>query len=162
MTRLAHQPGDYDLRGRDYETELCGQITDTIIDADRLASIEHKNGFPNFAIYRLVLAQDRQYLPAVRQWWVLFSIEWCRNQMRGGYDEDVAVNAAWDSLARVVAPNKALHPSRSAVAGMLGVDDESFRYLSGNLEKILLASIDLYWDWLQVSYRVTRLLERKC
>lgn len=153
--------GDYDLRGQDYETQLVGPITDAIIDADRLARLEHRNGFPNFALYRLILAGDRAYLTVVRQWWVLFAIEWCRNNMRHGFDEDVAVHAAWDSLARVMEPRRDAHPSRSEVAASLGVDDESFNHATRTLQSILNAALMAYWLWLQVSYRVVKIRERE-
>src|SRR5690606_30579222 len=112
--------GDYDLRGRDYETELVGPITDAIIDADRLARAEHRNGFPNFALYRLVMCGDRAYLKHVRHWWVLFAIEWCRNRMRGSFSEELATIAAWDSLQRVMDPARPIL-SGPEVAESLGV-----------------------------------------
>lgn len=150
---------DYALRGRDYETELVGPITDTIIDADRLARIEHCNGFPNFALYRLIYAGDRRYFGQVRQWWVMFSVEWCRGHT--GLDLDTAVNAAWDSLIRVVEPRRELHPSMTEVADALGCDKKSFIRASRNLQMILRTALAVYWDWLVASYCVIRAKERR-
>lgn len=150
---------DFDTRGQDYETQLVGRITDTIIDADRLARLEHRNGFPNFAMYRLVLAGDRAYLPSVRQWWVLFSIEWCRNHMRGAYSEELATIAAWDSLQRTMDPPRPILAAPE-VADSLGVQCKDYVRVRDNLAAILSAALRVYWDWMNVTYRVVRRTER--
>ncbi|MHC9085356.1 hypothetical protein ACYX7E_09990 [Luteimonas sp. RIT-PG2_3] len=152
--------GDYDLRGVDFETQLCGQITDTIIDADRLARLEHNNGFPNFALYRLVLAGDRQYLPAVRKWWVLFALEWCRTNMRSGYSEELATVAAWDSLQRAMDPSRPILVA-DEVAADLGVSLPTYLRARQNLSQVLGAVISSYWAWLQTTYRVVKAAERR-
>jgi len=151
---------DYTLRGRDYETELVGPITDAIIDADRLARAEHRNGFPNFALYRVVLCRDRLYLPLVRQWWVLFSIEWCRNRMRGSFSEELATVAAWDSLQRVMDPVRPILPGPEA-ADSLGVHCRDYTRVRDGLVAILYAAVGEYWNWLGITYRVVRRLERE-
>ena len=152
--------GDWDKRGADVETRLVGPITETIIDAARLARLEHRNGFPNFAMYRLVLCGDRQYLPAVRQWWVLFAIEWCRNHMRSGYSEELATVAAWDSLQRVIDPARPILAAEHA-ADDLGVKLDTYLRARNNLRAILSAAIMVYWDWMQATYRIVRAMERK-
>lgn len=151
---------DYDLRGRDYETDLIGPIHDGIIDADRLAGLDHRNGFPNFALYRLVLAGDRLYLPHVRRWWVLFSLEWCRSHMRGGFSEELATIAAWDSLQRVMEPARPLIPAAEA-AEALGVDLETYTRARNSLRMILQAALDTYWTLLCGTYRIVAYLERR-
>lgn len=154
------EPPDYDKRGKDIETRLVGPINGTIIDAARLADQEHRNGFPNFAMYRLVLAGDRSYLPLVRQWWVLFSIEWCKQRMTRGYSEELATMAAWDSLQRAMDP---AHPILVAdeVAASLGVSRNTYLTARKNLSAILGAALKTYWEWMEISYRVVRKLERK-
>lgn len=149
----------YDIRGKDIETRLVGEITDTVIDAARLADQEHRNGFPNFPMYRLILAGDRSYLPLVRQWWVLFSIEWCRQKMRSGYSEELAAIAAMDTLQRAMDP---VHPILVAdeVAGDLGVSRNTYLFARKNLSSILGAAVKVYWEWMEISYRVVRKLER--
>lgn len=150
---------DYDLRGQDYETQLVGPITDSIIDADRLARLEHRNGFPNFALYRLVLAGDRAYLPSVRQWWVLFAIEWCRGNMRRGFSADLATVAAWDSLQRVMDPKRPIVAADDA-AGALGVELETYTRTRNELRAILAAALSSYWSVMGITYRVVRAAER--
>lgn len=152
--------GDYDLRGRDYETELVGPITDAIIDADRLARLEHRSGFPSFALYRLVIAGDRLYLPYVRQWWVLLSLEWCRSNMRDGFSEELATIAAWDSLQRVMSPGRPLLPAAEA-AEALGVELETYTRVRNKLRAILQAELDAYWTILCGTYRIVAYLERR-
>ena len=151
---------DYDLRGRDYETELLGGISDTIIDADRLARLEHNAGFPSFYLYRLVLVKERAYLRPVRQWWVLFAIEWCRSNMRGGFSEELATVAAWDSLTRVMEP---AHPVFNAqeTADSLGVEVETYTRARNTLRRILQADLDAYWTILCGTYRIVAYLERR-
>ena len=151
--------GDWDLRGRDYETELVGPITDAIIDADRLARAEHRNGFPNFALYRLIMCGDRMYLEHVRHWWVLFAIEWCRNRMRGSFSEDLATIAAWDSLQRVMDPARPIL-SWPEVSESLGVHCRDYVRVRDGLTAILYAAVGEYWNWLGITYRVVRRFER--
>lgn len=152
--------GDWDLRGKDYETQLVGPITDAIIDADRLARLEHRNGFPNFAMYRLILCGERQYLPMVRQWWVLFAIEWCKRKMKRGYSEELATVAAWDTLQRAMDPARPILCADEAAAS-LGVSRNTYLYARNSLGAILGAALKSYWEWLEISYRIVRKLERK-
>lgn len=151
---------DYDIRGKDIETRLIGPITDTLVDAARLADSEHQNGFPNFAMYRLILCGDRQYLPLMRQWWVLFAIEWCKQKMRRGYSEELATVAAWDALQRAMDPARPLLCA-DEVAASLGVPRNTYLYARKNLGAILGAALKVYWEWLEISYRIVRKLERK-
>ena len=152
--------GDYDVRGQDYETQLVGPITDSIIDADRLARLEHRNGFPNFAMYRLILCGDRAYLPAVRQWWVLFSLEWCRGHMRKGFSEELATIAAWDSLQRVMDPARPILGAAEA-AESCGVELETYTRARNNLREILGAALQVHWNVMCGTYRLVRHFERK-
>lgn len=152
--------GDYDLRGRDYDTELLGQISDTLIDADRLARLDHRSGFPSFAIYRLVIVREDIYMPSVRMWWVLFSLEWCRTHMRGAFSDELATVAAWDSLQRVIAPSRPLL-SAADVAESLGVDLETYTRARNSLRRILEAEVESYWTILCGTYRIAAYLERR-
>lgn len=147
------------LNSLDYETQLIGPITGTIIDADRLARMEYGNGFPNFAMYRLVLAGDRLYMSRVRQWWVLFSIEWCRTHMRKGYSEELATVAAWDSLQRVMDPARPILPASEAAEG-LGVKEDSYRRVRDSLVRVLGAVLRSYWEILGATYRIVKYNER--
>lgn len=154
--------GDYDLRGQDYETQLVGPITDTVIDAARLARAEHDNGFPNFAMFRLILAGDMAYLRPVRQWWVLFSIEWCRSHMGRAYSEELATVAAWDSLQRVLYPRRdEWRLSAQEAADDLGVELETYTRARNSLKSILGAALQVYSNLLCATYRLARHLERK-
>lgn len=159
-TKPAQTGGDWFVRGRDYETELLGPITDTIIDADRLAQLDHRNGMPNFAMYRLILAGDSLYIRSVRQWWVLFSLEWCRAHMRSGFSEELATIAAWDSLQRVMEPAHPLLPA-AEVADSLGVELETYTRARNALRQTLAATLDSYWGLLCGTYRIAVYLERK-
>jgi hypothetical protein len=151
---------DYDLKGRDYETELLGAITDTMIDADRLARLDHRSGLPSFALYRLVIVQERLYLPAVRRFWVLFSLEWCRTNMRSGFSEELAGLAAMDSLQRVMDPAHPILPAEEAASG-LGVDLETYTRARNALRDTLRAELDAYWTILCGTYRIAAYLERR-
>lgn len=152
--------GDYDLRGRDFETELIGQVTDAIIDADRLARLDFKTGMPGFALYRLILARDRFYLAIVRPWWVLFCAEWCRTRMRGAYSEEFAGMVALDSLQREMDPAHPILPAEEA-AEALGVDLETYARARNELRRILSAAVDSYWALLCGTYRIVAYLERR-
>lgn len=150
----------YDIRGKDIETRLVGEITDTVIDAARLADQECRNGFPNFPMYRLILAGDRSYLPLVRQWWVLFAIEWCKQRMRSGYSEELATVAAFDSLQRAMDPTRPILVADD-VARDLGVARDTYLFARKSLSAILGSAVKVYWEWMEISYRVVRALERR-
>ena len=152
--------GDYTVKGRDYDTELVGEITDEVIDADRLCRLEYSNGFPNFAIYRLVLAGDRSYMPIVRPWWELFALEWCRSNMRGGFSPELAVIASWDSLHRVCHPNESHMPAQDA-ADALDVDLETYTRARNSLKAVLGASLAHYWGLLGAMYRIVNAVNKK-
>lgn len=157
---MTQHGGDWDIRGRDYETELLGPVTETIIDADRLARLDHRTGMPCFFMYRLVLAGDGAYMPHVRRWWVLFSLEWCRTHMKSGFSEELATVAAWDSLQRAISPAHPILPADEAAAG-LGVDLETYTRARNALRQIFLAALDSYWSLLCGTYRIASYLERR-
>lgn len=152
--------GDWDLRGLDFETQLVGPITDAIIDADRLVRLDHNNGIPNFFLYRLVLCGDKSYMGAVRQWWQLFALTYCREEMRGAYSEELAVVAAWDSLQRLCEPARPLLNSGETAAD-LGVSLPTYLSIRNSLLAILQAALNVYWIWLTGTYRIVKALERR-
>lgn len=151
---------DYALRGRDYDTELVGPITDDIIDAARLCRVEYENGFPGFPIYRLLLCGDLGYLVPVRQWWVLFSIEWCRRNMRDAFSEELATVAAWDSLQRTMDPVRPIL-SATETAESLGVDKEQYIRARRALHGILGSVLKHYWTAIGAMYRIVVAANRK-
>lgn len=60
--------GDWDLRGRDYETELVGPIRDQVIDADRLVRKRRwRYGMPVWEMYRAAYCGDYNSIVAVKQ-----------------------------------------------------------------------------------------------
>lgn len=157
---LMQQVGDYDLRGRDFDTALIGAVTDSIIDADRLVRIEWRNGFPNWWLYRTVLAGDSLYLTDLRQWAVAFAVAY---GMSGGvkrhaYSDELACIAAWDALAMLLSP-AADHPYRETAAA-LGVHHSTYRRLRSHIYGSLRGSMEMYWCQLGAAYRQVIFYER--
>ena len=128
----------------DHETALIGPITDRIIDADRLVRGEHGEGFPNFAIYRLILCGDRLYMPEVRQWWVGFCVAWSEQEMARYPGDDPIAFAAWDSLQRTVSPNQPIFNDVYA-ASELQVGVESYACVRKLFERMLSNILRVYW-----------------
>jgi hypothetical protein len=160
-TNPAQTVGDYDLRGHDFDTALIGPVTDSIVDADRLVRAEWRNGFPNWMLYRTVLAGDSLYRTRLRYWCVAFAIAYCQEGgiKRAAYSEETACVAAWDALSMLLNP-KADHPYRETAAA-LGVHHSTYKRLRSNLYAMLRGSMEMYWVQLGAAYRQVIFYERK-
>ncbi|KAF1692668.1 hypothetical protein [Pseudoxanthomonas koreensis] len=144
---------DYTLRGLDFESYLCGEITDKIIDADRSVRLEWSNGFPNWAMYRTVLAGDSHMRRPVRDWCVAYAVAAAESGIvRAGLPaEEMGALAGWDAYYR-------LHNARWVIAGqdvadVAGVDPKTYRKLRNYVYAACRASLDEYWVRLQVEVR---------
>lgn len=96
--------GDYDLRAPDFETVLVKGLTGTIGDADRLIARGSRrddpwaNGFPNFYLYRTILAGDTHLRQRVYDWFIAFSIAFALDKgLRTGDRELAGVCAGQDT-----------------------------------------------------------------
>lgn len=132
-TKVTQTVGDYDLRGQDFDTALIGPVTASIIDADRLVRCEWRNGFPNWMLYRTVLAGDSLYVSRLRYWAVAFAVAYC---LEGGvkrqtYSEELACVAAWDAL-HMVLHCRQIQPY-AETADALGVHHSTYKRLRSHL-----------------------------
>jgi len=154
--------GDWLLRGTDYETQLAGPITDTIIDAAAWVDARWKNGFPNWDLYRAAIAGDSLYIPGVRRWVVAFAIAHC---LSGGvkaeaYSDELACVAGWDAL-HILIHSRELQPT-TVSATLLGVHHKTYRRLRDSLVNRLASSLIEYRSRLLVAMGEVKYLERKC
>ena len=145
--------GDYTLRGLDFETYLCGEVTDKIIDADRLARANVETGFPNWALYRTVYAGDSHMRQMVRDWCVAFAISAAEAGLvrKGLPHEEMGALAGWDAYYR-------LHNARWVIAGqdiadVAGVGPKTYRKLRNYVYGANVASLNRYFVELQISIR---------
>lgn len=152
--------GDYDLRGPDFDTALIGPVTESIIDADRLVRIEWQNGFPNWMLYRTILAGDTLYMTRLRMWAVAFAIAYCQSggMKRHAYSEEAACVAAWDALLMLMRPSGD-HPYRET-AKALGVHHSTYKRLRSHLYASMRGSMEMYWCQLGAAYRQVIFYER--
>lgn len=159
-TAVAIEVGDYDVRGPDFDTALIGQVTPSIIDADRLVRMEWKNGFPNWMLYRTALAGDALYLSRLRHWAVAFAVAYCTTggMKKSAYSEETACVAAWDAL-NMVLHKRQLQPY-AETADALGVHHSTYKRLRSHLYVSMLGSLDEYWIRLGAAYRHVILYER--
>jgi len=153
--------GDWDVRGKDYETALAGPVTESIIDADRLVRLDFRNGFPNWMMYRTVIAGDSLFVGRLRLWVVAFAVVYA---MDGGvrrqtYSNDLATVAAWDALF-ILMHGRELQP-HTVSAEALGVDPKTYKRFRNDLHRRLRVSLDEYWINLVVAYRHVLKAERK-
>lgn len=144
---------DYTLRGLDFETYLCGPVTDKIIDADRIARSHVNNGFPNWALYRTVYAGDSHMRQMVRDWCVAFAISAAEAGLvrKGLPHEEMGALAGWDAYYR-------LHNARWVIAGqdiadVAGVDPKTYRKLRNYVYGANVASLNRYFVELQIAIR---------
>lgn len=163
MTETLEAPtevGCYDLRGPDFDTALIGPVTASIIDADRLVRLEWKNGFPNWGMYRTVLAGDSLHIDRVREWCVAFAIAHCSETVqKRAYSDTFACVAGWDALHMLVA-TRPLEPY-TVLAKKLGVNAATYKRARNSVFVQLRASLDEYWIRLGSAYRQIILAERK-
>lgn len=145
--------GDWDIRGKDYETALCGQVTDSIIDADRVVRVEFRNGFPNWMLYRTVIAGDSLYVTRLREWAVAFAVVYGMDGgvRRGAYSDELAALAAWDAL-HILMHGRQIQPY-TVTADALGVGHETYRRFRNRVYLRMQGSLDEYWRQLVVAYR---------
>lgn len=154
-TKAAQTVGDWDLKGPDFDTALIGAVTERIIDADRLVRAEWRNGFPNWMLYRCVLAQDSIHMTALRQWAVAFSVAYCTagGVKRQVYSDELACAAAWDALHMLMFPRIGqMQPYRDTAAA-LGVHHSTYKRLRSHLYMSMKGSLDEYWIQLGAAYR---------
>lgn len=152
--------GDWDVRGPDFETLLVGPVTGSIIDADRLVRMEWSNGFPNWAMYRVVLAGDTHLAPILREWCVAFAVAYCQTGgvRRHVYSDELACLAGWDAYSALTRGRWVA--SGADVAEVAEVDPKTYRKLRGALFARLRASLEEYWIRMQVAFRQVALMER--
>lgn len=152
--------GDWDIRGPDFETLLVGPVTGSIIDADRLVRMEWSNGFPNWAMYRVVLAGDTHLAPILREWCVAFAVAYCQTGgvRRHVYSDELACLAGWDAYSALTRGRWVA--SGADVAEVAEVDPKTYRKLRGALFARLRASLEEYWIRMQVAFRQVALMER--
>lgn len=153
--------GDWDVRGIDFETYLCGEITPKIIDADRIARSHVNNGFPNWALYRTVYAGDSHMRQMVRDWCVAFAISAAEAGLvrKGLPHEEMGALAGWDAYYR-------LHNARWVIAGqdiadVAGVDPKTYRKLRNYVYGANVASLNRYFVELQIAIRRVWQMDRE-
>ena len=152
MIEAAKTVGDYDLRGVDVETALIGQVTATIIDADRRVREEWSNGFPNWAMYRAVYCGDSLHRGQVREWCVAYAIAHCEaGGVRSGLPaEEIGCLAGWDAYYSLL--NHRWLIAGQDVEDVAGVDPKTYRKVRNHVILALRASLAEYWMLLQIHY----------
>lgn len=163
---MSMEHGDYDLRAPDYDTQLIGPITDSIIDADRLARRNCPEVFPLWEMYRVAYAGDDLYAPALRSWCVGFADAYCRagGVRRDAYSEELACWVGWDAytlLAKGAAVRSQALPAVTEIADMMGVHKTTYRRLRDVIYRVLLAALHDYWAELGIAIRLVRQRERE-
>jgi hypothetical protein len=151
--------GCYDLRGPDFDTAMIGGITASLIDADRLVRLDWRNGFPNWDMYRTVLAGDTLRIDRLRQWCVAFSVAYCSEAVqKRAYSDDLACIAGWDALHMLMA-SRPLEPY-TVIAERLGVDPKTYKRARDGVFARLRVTLDEYWIRLGAAYRHVILAEK--
>lgn len=143
---------DHWVKGSDVETVLVGQITATIIDADRRVRDEWDNGFPNWAMYRAAYCGDSLYREQLRGWCVAYAIAYCEaGGVRKGLPADeIGCLAGWDAFYSLL--NHRWLIAGQDVADIAGVDPKTYRKVRNHVTAALRRSLAEYWMLLQIHY----------
>lgn len=151
--------GCWDIRGADFETALIGPVTPSIVDADRLVRLDWQNGFPNWELYRTILAGDTLHMARLKDWVVALSLVYCADEMkRETYSDELACVAAWDALFALL--HGGWMQPHTVLAEALGVHESTYKRMRNGLYKRLRSSLDEYWVRLGAAYRHVILYER--
>lgn len=153
--------GDWDVRGRDFETALAGPVTPSIVDADRVVRVEFRNGFPNWMLYRTAIAGDDLHLTKLREWVVAFAVVYAQDGgiRRQAYSDELACIAGWDAL-HILLHGRELQP-HTTLAERLGVHHKTYQRFRNAVYLRLRASLDEYWVQMVVAYRAVLKADRK-
>lgn len=145
--------GDWALRGLDFETYLVGAVTDKIIDADRIARRELRNGFPGWALYRTFLCGDHHLRTRARDWCVAYAIAAAEaGVVRAGLPaEEMGCLAGWDAYYRL--HNQTWLIAGQDVADVAGVDPKTYRKLRNHVYASIYAATAAYFVELQIAIR---------
>lgn len=153
MSEAQDVGGDWAVKGLDFDTYLVGAITDKIIDADRLARREMRNGFPNWALYRTFLCGDHHLRILARDWCVAYAIAAAESGVVSPEmpAEEMGCLAGWDAYYR-------LHNLRWLIAGhdvadIAGVDPKTYRKLRNHVYRAMRQAMDAYFVELQIAIR---------
>ncbi len=153
--------GDWNTKGFDIDTLLVLPIHRELIDADRLARLDFRNGFPNWELFRTAYAGENIHLPMLKRWVHEFAIAYC---LEGGikrsvYTPTLAGIAGLDALHMLVLQRTML--PHTAIAADLDVDPKTYKRLRNTLYARLKRSIEDYLLILGASYRQVLISERK-
>jgi hypothetical protein len=161
MTAIKSPVGDYDLRGRDIDTMMVGEIHDTLIDAARLARVEFNNEMPNWELFRAVYGGDSMYLPVLKRWVHEFAIAYCLTGgiKRSVYTPELAGIAGLDALYLLTYMEPML--PHTVIAEDLGVTPKTYLRLRNAIRDRLSVSLNMYVMHLGAAYRYTLIYERK-
>ena len=171
--------GDWDLRGRDWETVLVGPVTESVINADWQVRNgtgcrwdwdnevfvpgpdAWSNGFPNWELYRVSIAGDDHLARKLADWCIAFAVAFMESggvQKRTASDE-FAVFVGWDCLTRL----RTRHwiASGDDMAADLGIAPKTYRRFRNAVMARLSASLGEYWARLQIGIRQAALIDRR-
>ncbi len=154
--------GDWDIRGKDAETALAGEITGSIISTAWRVNAEFDNGFPNWGLYRAAIAGDSLYTSRLREWVVAFAVAHGESGgvRKDAYSDELACVAGWDAL-HIVIHMRELQP-HTVTADALGVHHKTYRRFRDSLARRMLASLREYMVRMVVTFPEVLRDERKC
>lgn len=150
------------MKGLDLDSSLLCEVTESIIDADRIVRQTFRNGFPNWAMYRAAKAGDDLYVPMLRQWAAVWAISACETGAvkirKDAYSEELAVWAGWDAMHCLIYDQRLVPVT--FIAPDLGVRPETYNRLRNALYARLHNSLQLYWLHLCSAIRQVVILNR--
>ena len=153
----------FGLRIPDLQDALAGDITASIIDADRIVRGRFNgNGFPNWEMYRTAIAGDTIYSRKLIDWCVAFSVAHCSC---GGvkpsiYSDELAVIAGWDAAHILIHARPIMPYTEAALA--LGIHHKTYKRVRNQVFKRLKYSLEDYIMELCSAYFHVIISERKC
>ena len=156
--------GDWDLRGRDWETVLVGPVTELLVDADRQVRVGAEgwgNGFPNWYLYRVSIAGDDHLNRKLADWCIAFSLAYLAD---GGVaarlvSEEFGAFVGWDCFMWL--RSRKWMDAGEIQAEDLGISGNTYRRVRDAVLARQNASLAEYWPRLQIGIRQAALINRR-
>ena len=150
---------DYDLRGPDWDTSLCGPITEAIIDADRLTLLDFKPRIPAFYLYRAAYCGDSLYVPFLKRWAIGFVDCALAGRVKRTERDELVGLIALDVIFQILELREMVTPAEAE--DLIGVPAKAYKRLRACILQMVDGELREYFGWLGAAYRATILTNRR-
>lgn len=142
--------GCWDIKGPGLDAAFSGRLSDTALDASRMASKTFGEGFPGWEIYRTVVSGDTIFLRRLEAYAIGMARALTRAQRKTGHPEvarrarrnDWIGQAARDALFMVIHGKPPV--GINARAAQLGVSNETYQRIRDSVAGGMTIGLEAY------------------